>query len=146
MVATVTDPIESPEDFANDVVASAELLGGGVWSPSVSATPETVSLIRARDAAVSAVTVERRDRDWLLAMADALGTGSGYRVPLVPESEPFRELFAVVRREALAPFAWAIAEAFRCEKDIEIRVGSLTTVVTAADVRRALATKEPDDG
>lgn len=74
-------------------------------------------------------------------MADALGTGSGYRVPLVPESEPFRELFAVVRREALAPFAWAIAEAFRCEKDIEIRVGSLTTVVTAADVRRALAAK-----
>lgn len=50
----------------------------------------------------------------------------------------------VVRREALAPFAWAIAEAFRCEKDIEIRVGSLTTVVTAADVRLALATGGSD--
>lgn len=49
-----------------------------------------------------------------------------------------------VRREALAPFAWAIAEAFRCEKDIEIRVGSLTTVVTAADVRLALATGDSD--
>lgn len=51
---------------------------------------------------------------------------------------------AAVRREALAPFAWAIAEAFRCEKDIEIRVGSLTTVVTAADVRLALATGDSD--
>ena len=56
------------------------------------------------------------------------------------------KLQAMIDKELAArpPFAWAIAEAFRCEKDIEIRVGSLTTVVTAADVRLALATGGSD--
>jgi hypothetical protein len=42
----------------------------------------------------------RRDRDWVLAMAAALGSDSGFSVPLVPEAEPFRKLFAsLVERE-----------------------------------------------
>lgn len=42
----------------------------------------------------------RRDRDWVLAMASALGTNSGFSVPLVPEAAPFRKLFAaLVERE-----------------------------------------------
>lgn len=38
-----------------------------------------------------------RDADWVLAMADALGHDSGYNVPIVPEAEPFRKLFAEIR-------------------------------------------------
>jgi hypothetical protein len=38
-----------------------------------------------------------RDTDWVLAMAEALGTDSGYSVPIVPTAEAFRELFAAIR-------------------------------------------------
>jgi hypothetical protein len=38
-----------------------------------------------------------RDRDWILAMAEALGTDSQYTVPIVPSVEAFRTLFAAVR-------------------------------------------------
>ena len=37
-----------------------------------------------------------RDRDWVLAMASALGTNSGYMVPIIPEPKPFEELFAAI--------------------------------------------------
>lgn len=92
MVATVTDPVESPKDFAERLLDVTQAL---CWEPR-----HLADLIRARDAAV--------------------------------------------RREARAPFAWALAEALRCERDIEIRVGSLTTVVTVAEARRALATGGSD--
>jgi hypothetical protein len=40
---------------------------------------------------------DSRDRDWILAMAEALGTDSQYMVPIVPSVEAFRTLFAAVR-------------------------------------------------
>lgn len=38
----------------------------------------------------------RRDRDWILAMTAALGSDSGFKVPIVPEAEPFSDLFAAM--------------------------------------------------
>jgi hypothetical protein len=38
-----------------------------------------------------------RDADWALAMAQALGTNSGYSVPIVPDADAFRKLFDAVR-------------------------------------------------
>ena len=40
--------------------------------------------------------LSRRDTDWVLAMGAALGTDSGHYVPIVPEVEPFRKLFAAL--------------------------------------------------
>jgi hypothetical protein len=40
-----------------------------------------------------------RDRDWILAMAHALGTDSGFNVPIVPTVEQFKLLFAAVRAQ-----------------------------------------------
>jgi hypothetical protein len=45
--------LESPEEFASALAASMDVLGGGVWSPSVSATRETIELILTRDAALA---------------------------------------------------------------------------------------------
>jgi len=54
-----------------------------------------------RDLALSSLrTNDERDRDWILAMAAALGTDSGYKVPIVPKPEPFRELFDSLRASA----------------------------------------------
>lgn len=38
-----------------------------------------------------------RDADWVLAMAQALGTDSGYSVPIAPTPEAFRALFDALR-------------------------------------------------
>ena len=38
-----------------------------------------------------------RDKDWVLAMAYALGLDSGYEVPIVPEVEVFKRFFAALR-------------------------------------------------
>ena len=43
-----------------------------------------------------------RDADWALAMAGALGTDSGFSVPIVPSVEAFRMLFDAVRSRAPA--------------------------------------------
>ncbi len=40
---------------------------------------------------------DARDRDWILAMAAALGTDSGFHVPIAPTKEAFAQLFAAVR-------------------------------------------------
>lgn len=44
-----------------------------------------------------------RDADWVLAIGHALGLDSGYKVPIVPKPEVFRELFDEVRRRASQP-------------------------------------------
>ena len=49
-----------------------------------------------------------------------------------------------VRREALSLFAWAMADAVRQERDIEIRIGARVQIVSLAGVRRALATGGTD--
>ena len=43
---------------------------------------------------------QNRDRDWVLAMAYALGTDSGHDVPIVPKIEPIKALFDAVRATA----------------------------------------------
>jgi hypothetical protein len=48
------------------------------------------------------VNLFERDKDWILAMADALGMQSGFNVPIVPEPEPFRKLFAEIRAPSVA--------------------------------------------
>jgi hypothetical protein len=44
-----------------------------------------------------------RDGDWILAMGHALGLDSGYRVPIVPTVEAFKELFASIQAAREAP-------------------------------------------
>ena len=39
----------------------------------------------------------KRDTDWILAIGAALGMDSGFSIPIVPEVEPFRQLFAALR-------------------------------------------------
>jgi hypothetical protein len=38
-----------------------------------------------------------RDKDWILAMAAALGANSGFAVPIVPTVEAFKALFHDIR-------------------------------------------------
>jgi hypothetical protein len=38
-----------------------------------------------------------RDADWAIAMGHALGLDSGFRVPIIPSVEAFKELFAAIR-------------------------------------------------
>ncbi len=42
-------------------------------------------------------TIADRDRDWILAIGHALGMESGFDIPIIPEVEPFKHLFAQVR-------------------------------------------------
>jgi hypothetical protein len=41
--------------------------------------------------------VEKRDQDWVLAIGHALGLDSGFEIPIVPEVEPFKELFEAIK-------------------------------------------------
>lgn len=68
------------------------------------------------DAAAPSLTVGERAEpaaDWVLAMAKALGMDSGFRIPIVPDVEAFKDLFAAVRASAVQPatqaepVAWA---------------------------------------
>jgi hypothetical protein len=43
-----------------------------------------------------------RDKDWVLAMAHALGLDSGFEIPIVPEVEVFKRFFASLRSETPA--------------------------------------------
>ena len=54
-----------------------------------------------------------RDQEWIIAMATALGTHSGLRVPIVPDMRTFRDLFEAIaarEREACAKECLAIGE------------------------------------
>ncbi len=49
-----------------------------------------------RELAAARAKVEQRDREWILAMAFALGTDRNYPIPIIPECEPFAALFAAI--------------------------------------------------
>lgn len=61
-----------------------------------------VSMQAKVDEAEAALTgaQQNRDRDWVLGMAYALGTDSGYDVPIVPKIEPIKALFDAIRSGA----------------------------------------------
>ena len=61
---------------------------------------------------------EPRDREWILAMAEALGTRGGHEVPIVPEAEPFRRLFDSIRARQITVANAAIEKAAALEADI----------------------------
>jgi len=42
-----------------------------------------------------------RDVDWILAIGHALGLDSGYYVPVVPEVQAFKNLFAEIQKQAM---------------------------------------------
>lgn len=58
-----------------------------------------------------------RDRDWILAIAHALGLDSGHFVPIVPEVEPLKRLFAQVLSHERRQTASKI-------RDIAARIGT----------------------
>lgn len=45
--------------------------------------------------------LEQRDREWIIAIGGALGTHSGFSVPVVPSADAFRELFLAIRERAV---------------------------------------------
>lgn len=45
--------------------------------------------------------LKSRDKDWILAMAEALGSDSGFVIPIVPEARLFEELFEAVGKAAV---------------------------------------------
>ncbi|GMV18617.1 MAG: hypothetical protein AMXMBFR56_68410 [Polyangiaceae bacterium] len=49
----------------------------------------------------------KRDLEWILAMAQALGTDSKFNVPIRPDVEVFRKLFEQVRARASVHAEWA---------------------------------------
>lgn len=56
-----------------------------------------------QEAAANAEPVANRDIDWILAMSHALGTNSGFNVPIVPTVEQFKILFDAIRKDASPP-------------------------------------------
>lgn len=52
---------------------------------------------RCRVLEAQAATVAERDVAWVLAMTEALGADSGYTIPVVPDAQAFRNLFALLR-------------------------------------------------
>jgi hypothetical protein len=64
----------------------------------VSGVPDASAYQQTGDALCDAYDelLKRRDVDWVLAMASALEPDSGFSVPLMPETEPFSNLFAAV--------------------------------------------------
>ena len=55
----------------------------------------------------------KRDTDWILAIGAALGMDSGFSIPIVPEVEPFRQLFAALRASPPPQPAPEVAELAR---------------------------------
>jgi hypothetical protein len=67
--------------------------------------------------AVEAKPTAERDRDWILAISNALGLDSGHRVPIVPSVDEFKRLFADVAAsaspsEAQKAVAWQVCSVF----------------------------------
>ena len=55
------------------------------------------AVLQAQDALLQLAEAQsNRDKDWVLAIAAALGMESGIDVPIVPDSEPFKRLFAAI--------------------------------------------------
>jgi hypothetical protein len=74
-----------------------------------------------------------RDQEWIIAMATALGTSSGMRVPIVPDVRPFRELFdALMAKEREA---WQQAAALM----LVARSGQVTDMKLAERLTRIIA-------
>lgn len=70
------------------------------------ATPERVlellDEIDSLRATLTATQQADRDNEWVMAMAEALGTNSGFTVPIVPDSFAFRALFADIAKKDAA--------------------------------------------
>ena len=62
----------------------------------------THAALTAQGGEQTADTQHDRDKDWILAMGHALGLNSGFNVPIAPEAEPFRKLFAEIRERQTA--------------------------------------------
>lgn len=77
--------VESAEAFASSIADTIEVLGGGVWSQSVSHTAETLALITARDAAIRAAALMTGLRE---RAAELRGRAAG---PLDPKQRAFVE-------------------------------------------------------
>lgn len=82
----------------------------------------------------------KRDRDWVLAMAYALGVDSGFNIPIVPEPAPFRTLFAEIRAGKPAPSEHTAHGGQKSESRDETPVAS-----KAGDAQTQIALKELSD-
>jgi hypothetical protein len=67
-----------------------------------------------------------RDMEWTLAIAFALGTNSGYRVPIVPAQEQLRKLFDAVREAELDHLAASNERLQECINDLNLNRDRLT--------------------
>lgn len=86
-----------PVEPTNAMVEAAELDACGRLLADDIADAYSAMLSAAPKAPQQVSNASTRNTDWVLAMAEALGTDSGYSVPIVPTAEAFRELFAAIR-------------------------------------------------
>lgn len=83
----------------------------------LAAVAERLAVVEGENARLKA----ERDAEWTVAIASALWTCSGVPVPIVPETERFRELFAALRRDLFELYSekqghrWALTRGERKE-------------------------------
>jgi len=95
----VTCSFKTESGNFGDEIARCQVCGAHQGSPSAQNCVNRAALPRS----TPANSPLGRDADWALARAKALGTDSGYSIPIVPSVEAFRELFAAVRSTPEAP-------------------------------------------
>jgi hypothetical protein len=77
--------------------------------------------------------IQNRDRDWILAMGDALGLDSGFSVPIIPETAPFKKLFADITERLTAEREQARAGRDALAKVCATRARQLTAMTKWLD-------------
>ena len=66
---------------------------------------------------------DQRDVAWVLAIARALGEGSGFNIPIVPKPEAFKELFDAIRQRSATPATDREAIVEECAKVADAESG-----------------------
>lgn len=127
----MTDDIESAEAFAERL--ADEHMYVSATGDYVYARADATDIITARDSAIRSW----RDAEWTAAMGIALGIDSRLKVPLYPEEELCRNLFAAIRAAALEE----AADSLRDIRVLNLRAGWTSTIDAAESHIRALATK-----
>lgn len=149
--------VQSAEKSAADWLPNVDAVwsrffGRGSTQPDLTIGFTGAELNRARDLLQAALAPAQaqpdRDADWILAIGHALGMDSGYMVPIVPEVQPFRDLFAAIRKDAQAQRStWraaAVIEGLSYQQCDDDGVMCITSRQAVEEARELLAMLVPD--
>ena len=93
--------VHNPAVDERDFDPLSELRGAALQHRVLQIDNEIMADADERPEFPSEITASDRDKDWILAIGHALGLDSGFKVPIVPEVEPFQRLFAELRDSAV---------------------------------------------